>query len=86
VSNLGAARIRVRSLLAALKDQADREAEAAADAAAEKRGCPATCIDLNNLDKLVPASFTEKADGVVAAAEVEQREGASTEFERVQFT
>ena len=86
VSNLGAARIRVRSLLAALKDQADREAEAAADAAAEKRGCPAACIDLNNLDKLVPASFTEKADGVVAAAEVEQREGASTEFERVQFT
>ena len=73
VSNLGAARIRVRSLLAALKDQADREAEAEADAAAEKRGCPAACIDLDNLDKLVPASFTEKADGVVTAAEVEQR-------------
>ena len=50
VSNLGAARIRVRSLLAALKDQADREAEAEADAAAEKRGCPAACIDLDNLD------------------------------------
>ena len=47
VSNLGAARIRVRSLLAALKDQADREAEAEADAAAEKRGCPAACIDLD---------------------------------------
>ncbi|MFR7403738.1 MAG: hypothetical protein ACLUW6_03635 [Coriobacteriaceae bacterium] len=76
VSNLGAARIRVRSLLAALNDQADREAEAEADAAAEKRGCPAACIDLDNLDKLVPASFTEKADGVVAAAEIEQREGA----------
>ena len=86
VSNLGAARIRVRSLLAALKDQADREAEAEADAAAEKRGCPAACIDLDNLDKLVPASFTEKADGVVAAAEIEQREGASTEFARPQFT
>ena len=86
VSNLGAARIRVRSLLAALKDQADREAEAEADAAAEKRGCPAACIDLDNLDKLVPASFTEKADGVVTAAEVEQREGASTEFARPQFT
>ena len=86
VSNLGAARIRVRSLLAALKDQADREAEAEADAAAEKTGCPAACIDLDNLDKLVPASFTEKADGVVAAAEIEQREGASTEFARAQFT
>jgi len=38
------------------------------------------------MDELVPASFTEKADGVVAAAEVEQREGASTEFGRPQFT
>ena len=86
VSNLGAARIRVRSLLAALKDQADREAEAAADEAAERVGCPAACIDLSNMDKLVPQSFTEKADGVVAAAEVKQRDGESTEFERVQFT
>ena len=34
----------------------------------------------------MPASFTEKADGVVAAAEIEQREGASTEFARPQFT
>ena len=40
----------------------------------------------DNLDKLVPASFTEKADGVVTAAEVEQREGVSTEFARPQFT
>uniref|UniRef100_A0A7C9JNG9 CoA activase n=1 Tax=Muribaculaceae bacterium Z82 TaxID=2304548 RepID=A0A7C9JNG9_9BACT len=86
VSNLGAARIRVRSLLAALKDQADREAEAQSDAAAEKRGCPAACISLDNLDKLVPESFSQKADGVVAAAEVEQREGVSTEFARPQFT
>ena len=86
VSNLGAARIRVRSLLAALKDQADREAEAESDAAAERVGCPAACIDLANIDKLVPQSFTEKADGVVAAAEVKQRDGESTEFERVQFT
>ena len=86
VSNLGAARIRVRSLLAALKDQSDREAEAASDAAAEKAGCPAACIDLSNIDKLVPPSFTQKADGVVAAAEVEQREGSSTEFARPQFT
>ncbi len=86
VSNLGAARIRVRSLLAALKDQADREAEAAADALAEGRACPAVSINLDDIDKLVPATFTEKADGVTAAAEVEQREGASTEFARPQFT
>ncbi len=86
VSNLGAARIRVRSLLAALKDQADREAEAAADALAEGRACPAASINLDDIDKLVPVSFTEKADGVTAAAEVEQREGASTEFARPQFT
>ncbi len=86
VSNLGAARIRVRSLLAALKDQADREAEAAAAERAAARPCPAASIDLASLDKLVPASFTEKADGVAAAAEVEQREGASTEFGRPQFT
>ena len=86
VSNLGAARIRVRSLLAALKDQADRDAEADADARAANRVCPATSINLDDLDKLVPASFTEKADGVVRAAEVEQREGVSTEFARPQFT
>ena len=86
VSNLGAARIRVRSLLAALKDQADRDAEADADARAANRACPATSINLDDLDKLVPASFTEKADGVVRAAEVEQREGVSTEFARPQFT
>ncbi|WP_241157307.1 2-hydroxyacyl-CoA dehydratase [Adlercreutzia sp. ZJ242] len=86
VSNLGAARIRVRSLLAALKDQADREAEAASDAAAEGRACPAASINLDDIDKLVPESFTEKADGVVRAAQVEQREGESTEFARPQFT
>ena len=86
VSNLGAARIRVRSLLAALKDQADRDAEVDADARAANRACPATSINLDDLDKLVPASFTEKADGVVRAAEVEQREGVSTEFARPQFT
>ncbi len=86
VSNLGAARIRVRSLLAALKDQADTEAEAESDALAEKRACPAACIDPSDIDKLVPRSFTEKADGVVAAAEIEQRQGTSTEFARPQFT
>ena len=41
VSNLGAARIRVRSLLAALKDQADEKA----DAERMPRGCPAVSFD-----------------------------------------
>ena len=86
VSNLGAARIRVRSLLAALKDQADRAAEEEAARAAAGRTCPAASINLDDIDKLVPRSFTEKADGVVRAAEVEQREGVSTEFARPQFT
>ncbi len=86
VSNLGAARIRVRSLLAALKDQADRAAEEEAERAAAGRTCPAASINLDDIDKLVPQSFTEKADGVVRAAEVEQREGTSTEFVRPQFT
>ncbi len=86
VSNLGAARIRVRSLLAALKDQADEEAEAKADAAAERRGCPAACISAEGIDALVPESFTQKADGVIVDAEGKQREATSTEFDRPQFT
>ena len=45
VSNLGAARIRVRSLLAALKDQADEEAEAER----MPRGCPAASLDVDAL-------------------------------------
>ncbi len=86
VSNLGAARIRVRSLLAALKDQADREAEAEADERAAACGCPAASIDLDAMGELVPASFTEKAAGVATAAGVLERQGASTEFARPQFT
>lgn len=85
VSNLGAARIRVRSLLAALKDQSDKEAEAEADAKVEARGCPAVCISDVDIDSLVPESFTQKADGVAAQA-IDQRTALSTEFERVQFT
>ncbi|WP_241157092.1 2-hydroxyacyl-CoA dehydratase [Adlercreutzia sp. ZJ304] len=85
VSNLGAARIRVRSLLAALKDQQDREAEATSDALAAARPCPAVCISESDIDSLVPESYTQKAEGVAAEA-VEQREGVSTEFARVQFT
>ena len=45
VSNLGAARIRVRSLLAALKDQADERAEAER----MPRGCPAAALEVGAL-------------------------------------
>ncbi len=86
VSNLGAARIRIRSLLAALKDQSDRQADADREEAAKKAGCPAVSIDPNNIDKLVPESYTQKADGVELATHIDQRKGASTEFDRPQFT
>ncbi len=86
VSNLGAARIRVRSLLAALKDKQDQLAQERADKVAETRGCPAAGISISDVESLVPDSFTEKADGVRTHEQVEQREGASTEFDRPQFT
>ncbi len=86
VSNLGAARIRVRSLLAALKDKQDEEADRAAEEKLKEQGCPAVCIDANNIDALVPDSFTQKADGVLLEEQVDQLEGTSTEFARPQFT
>ena len=70
VSNLGAARIRVRSLLAALKDQADEAAEAAEREAGMKRGCPAVSIDPDALVADVNARINEKTgatEGRVAA-------------------
>ena len=54
VSNLGAARIRVRSLLAALKDQSDQQA----DALRTPGGCPALNFD--------PNKFISSPDAVVA--------------------
>ena len=79
VSNLGAARIRVRSLLAALKDQADDEAERAA----KPKSCPVCDIEIS--PDAVPDSFTEKApEGV--RQKVKQREGSTTEFPRAVFT
>ena len=79
VSNLGAARIRVRSLLAALKDQADEEAERTATPAS----CPACDIEIS-LDA-VPDAFNEKAAPEVQER-MRQREGADTEFPRAVFT
>ena len=55
VSNLGAARIRVRSLLAALKDQADERAEADR----MPRGCPAVSFN--------PDTFIATPEAAVAA-------------------
>ncbi len=84
VSNLGAARIRVRSLLAALKDQADREADEAFEA--QEHPCPVCSIDLAALDQLVPKTFAEKAEGVARDTALAGREGASTEFARPEYT
>ena len=80
VSNLGAARIRVRSLLAALKDQADEQA----DAERMPRGCPAASFDPEKL-AATPETFTQKAAPEVAER-FRQREGATTEFPRAVFT
>ena len=60
VSNLGAARIRVRSLLAALKDQADEEAEAQAQVA----GCPVASLDVDKVVADMEARI-EASDGSV---------------------
>ena len=102
VSNLGAARIRVRSLLAALKDQADERAEQGAIAG----GCPVCGIDANKLEADVAAreaaiegksGAREAQAGAAVAAELAHaqgelaagshaREAESTAFEKVQFT
>jgi len=129
VSNLGAARIRVRSLLAALNDQIDEasgkvvgnasngvkageneravaaaEAAAVADGAAQAAAaaggaggaaacspeacasCSAACIDLDKIDELVPRTFTEKVSAGARAAYINQRESASSEFPRAEYT
>ncbi len=85
VSNLGAAKIRVRSLLAALKDKADEVNEAADEKAALERGCPVSCISSSNIEDLVPNLPTEKSS-IVDTDAVGDRETASTEFGRPEFT
>ena len=75
VSNLGAARIRVRSLLAALKDQADEEAEKQAEVA----GCPVASLDVDKVVADMEARI-EASDGSVEgriAAELAERSAAS---------
>ena len=63
VSNLGAARIRVRSLLAALKDQADEEAEARV----VEGGCPVADIDVDALMADVEARIEAKTGATEGA-------------------
>ena len=104
VSNLGAARIRVRSLLAALKDKADERAEASRMPMA----CPTVAMNKEySTEAAVPedemrehsrhakmrmdnkTGITEaEAARIVAEADtlIKQRDAASTEFEKVQFT
>ena len=86
VSNLGAARIRIRSLLAALKDQADEQAEANAHTAT----CPVASLDIDAIQADIDARLaqkTGKTEGAAAQALAEASlEGASTEFPRAEFT
>ncbi|MCL1798936.1 MAG: 2-hydroxyacyl-CoA dehydratase [Eggerthellaceae bacterium] len=93
VSNLGAARIRVRSLLAALKDQADE----AAERAGMNRGCPVGDIAEQLFVEEAKARIEAKtgqreAEAAREIAQFKQREGfkqreaASTLFERAVYT
>ncbi|MGN0301554.1 MAG: acyl-CoA dehydratase activase-related protein, partial [Anaerotardibacter sp.] len=90
VSNLGAARIRVRSLLAALQNQADERHEANLI----EGGCPVCGIDGEVLAADVAAREalievkTGKREAIAGTAVSEsiRRQANSTAFEKVQFT
>ena len=72
VSNLGAARIRVRSLLAALKDQADD----AAERESMNRGCPAASAVLETL-ATTPEAVLDKKTGATEGRIAAELAGAS---------
>ncbi|WP_080803882.1 2-hydroxyacyl-CoA dehydratase [Arabiibacter massiliensis] len=74
VSNLGAARIRVRSLLAALKDQADDKAEAER----MPRGCPALSFDPEAF-AATPEAAVEVKTGQTEASIARELTGATPE-------
>ena len=77
VSNLGAARIRIRSLMAALKDQeAERLAEATAAGEAYEQGDAAPVAPSTDAPAFASRKYTFEA----------QREGASTAWPKVPFT
>ncbi len=84
VSNLGAAKIRVRSLLAALKEKNDDLCEREDEKSAIDRGCPA-CISDFDISDIVPKKASEKSK-YINDSDFAQREVADTEFERVEFT
>ena len=94
VSNLGAIRIRIRSLLAALKDQADRRAEEAA-ARPGALGCPTvgehgaypTDVEVSDAEMRRHAAHAKErmagktgATEAAAAAEIAQSQGAFADF------
>ncbi|HIW75454.1 MAG TPA: 2-hydroxyacyl-CoA dehydratase [Candidatus Gordonibacter avicola] len=74
VSNLGAARIRVRSLLAALKDQADDRAESEL----MPRGCPAMTFDPATFEA-TPEAAVDVRTGDTEASIAEKVAGATPE-------
>lgn len=77
VSNLGAARIRIRSLMAALKDQeAERLAEATAAGEAYEQGDAAPVAPSTDAPAFASRKYTFEA----------QRESASTAWPKVSFT
>ena len=77
VSNLGAARIRIRSLMAALKDQeAERLAEATAAGEAYEQGDAAPVAPSTDAPAFASRKYTFEA----------QRESASTAWPKVPFT
>lgn len=77
VSNLGAARIRIRSLMAALKDQeAERLAEATASGEAYEQGDAAPVAPSKDAPAFASRKYTFEA----------QRESASTAWPKVPFT
>lgn len=82
VSNLGAARIRVRSLLAALRDQEEQRAEKEADKRAKEIGCPVTDQMVSDIEK----NDVKDADVSSDAPFWVERKGANTKFPRVQYT
>lgn len=77
VSNLGAARIRVRSLLAALKDQADESAESVH----APLGCPAIDFDPDKFIATPDAAVADRTGAVEAALAEELAKEAALESE-----
>ncbi len=82
VSNLGAVRIRIRSLLAALRDQEEERAEVEADKRAKEIGCPVTDQLIEDVEK----HDIKDADVPSDAPSWVERKGANTKFPRVEYT